>query len=123
MRGRQWTPEEDERLIRLRKAGMSWAVVGAQLGRSARACQAYAAKAGYLSLNGPLAETYGRKPQMVPRRMAPVAQPATPTGLTRGSVPPTRLHEWRELRNEPVTRAEWRQRIVEGARRRREATA
>jgi len=125
MRGRQWTPEEDERLIRLRKAGMSWAVVGAQLGRSARACQAYAAKAGYLSLNGPLAETYGRKPQMVPRRMAPVPQTTTPTGLTRGSVPPTRLHldEWRDLRTEPVTRDEWRQRIVEGARRRREATA
>lgn len=114
MRGRQWTPEEDDRLRRLRAEGWSYAAIAGVMRRSKAGI---AHRATNLGLPRPRLRT------SVPRRMAPVPQTTTPTGLTRGSVPPTRLHEWRELRNEPVTRAEWRQRIVEGARRRREATA
>lgn len=59
-----------------------------------------------------------------PRRMAPVPRPAppstppAPSGLTRGSAPPTRLHDYWEQPTEPVTVADWKQRIRDGAARR-----
>lgn len=124
---RPWTQSEVERLVRLRKAGMSWAAVAAQLGRTPRACQVYAGKARLTAADGPLAETYyqhgaTRANRAVPRRMAPVER----GGLTLGSVPPTRLHDRGEVWFAPEsapTKADWKRRITEGARARREVQA
>ena len=124
---RPWTQSEVERLIRLRKAGMSWAAVAAQLGRTPRACQVYAGKAGLTAADGPLAETYyqhgaTRINRAVPQRMAPVER----GGLTLGSVPPTRMHDRGEVWFAPEsapTVADYKARLLERAARRREARA
>ena len=124
---RPWTQSEVERLIRLRRAGMSWDAVARLLDRTPRACQVYAGKAGLTSGDGPLAETYyqhgaTRANRAVPRRMAPVER----GGLTLGSVPPTRLHDRGEVwfaPTNPPTVADYKARLLERAKARREATA
>ena len=124
---RPWSDSEVERLIRLRKAGLSWAAVATHLDRSPRACQVYASQHGLTAADGPLAETYNqhgatRKGRSVPRRMAPVER----GGLTLGSVPPTRTHVRDEVwfaPTNPPTVADYKTRLLERAKARREASA